>query len=108
MLGDVQIDEARRAYQPLARHVAALFFAMTALANLETMYQWSLPWFVSLFEGAIQSAPKTDSVAARTASLADTATRLLFGAVCSSLFKKDQLLFAFLLCIALKVSTGRE
>eukprot|EP00884_Botryococcus_braunii_P001799 jgi/Botrbrau1/1161/Bobra.0162s0049.1 len=100
------IDEARRAYQPLARHMAALFFAMTSLANLEAMYQWSLPWFVSLFEAAIQAAPKADSVAARTASLAEGATRLLFGAVCRSLFKKDQLLFAFLLCIAIKRLEG--
>ena len=47
-----KIDEARSGYQPVARHVAVLFFAIADLANIEPMYQYSLTWFVNLFEGA--------------------------------------------------------
>ncbi len=50
----LQIDEARLGYKPVARHVAVLFFNISELANIETMYQYSLVWFVNLFEDAIK------------------------------------------------------
>ncbi len=49
-----QIDEARLGYKPVARHVAVLFFNISELANIEPMYQYSLVWFVNLFEDAIK------------------------------------------------------
>lgn len=50
----MQIDEARLGYKPVARHVAVLFFNISELANIEPMYQYSLVWFVNLFEDAIR------------------------------------------------------
>ena len=50
----LQIDEARLGYKPVARHVAVLFFNISELANIEPMYQYSLVWFVNLFEDAIK------------------------------------------------------
>lgn len=50
----MQIDEARLGYKPVARHVAVLFFNISELANIEPMYQYSLVWFVNLFEDAIK------------------------------------------------------
>ena len=50
----LQIDEARLGYKPVARHVAVLFFNISELANIEPMYQYSLAWFVNLFEDAIK------------------------------------------------------
>jgi len=38
----------------VARHVAVLFFNISELANIEPMYQYSLVWFVNLFEDAIK------------------------------------------------------
>ena len=53
----MQIDEARLGYKPVARHVAVLFFNISELANIEPMYQYSLVWFVNLFEDAIKKVP---------------------------------------------------
>ena len=50
----LQIDEARLGYKPVAWHVAVLFFNISELANIEPMYQYSLVWFVNLFEDAIK------------------------------------------------------
>lgn len=50
----MQIDEARLGYKPVARHAAVLFFCISELANIEPMYQYSLAWFVNLFEDAIK------------------------------------------------------
>ena len=36
-----------------------LFFAISGLANVEPMYQYSLAWFVNLFEDAIKMVRDT-------------------------------------------------
>ena len=56
-----QIDEARLGYKPVARHVAVLFFNISELANIEPMYQYSLVWFVNLFEDAIKKVSTRES-----------------------------------------------
>ena len=43
------IDEARKGYEPVAWRRAILFSCIADLANVDPMYQYSLPFFVSLF-----------------------------------------------------------
>ena len=57
-----QIDEARLGYKPVARHVAVLFFNISELANIEPMYQYSLVWFVNLFEDAIRKVQSQNDI----------------------------------------------
>ena len=48
-----EIDDARVGYQPVALKTAGLFFTIQDLANIDPMYQYSLPFFVKLFESSI-------------------------------------------------------
>lgn len=41
---EARIDEARKGYVPVAKHVGALFFTITSLASIDPMYQYSLTW----------------------------------------------------------------
>lgn len=51
------LNETRNFYSEVACIVAALFFVFMDLANVEHMYQFSLDWFISLFEKSIADAP---------------------------------------------------
>jgi dynein heavy chain, axonemal len=70
------------------------------------MYQYSLPWFVNLFIASITAAAPAVEIPVRLTNIHNHVTYSLFCNVCRSLFEKDKLLFAFLLCCRILESRG--
>ena len=79
---EFKIDQARMGYQPIAIHSSVLFFTITDLANIEPMYQYSLPWFVNLYNNAIENAERSDDVVTRLKHLESYFTYSLYCNVC--------------------------
>ncbi|XP_053995911.1 dynein axonemal heavy chain 7-like isoform X3 [Hylaeus anthracinus] len=103
---EASIDAARLQYTPIAVYSTVLFFTIAMLAHVDPMYQYSLPWFVNLFELAIDNTEPAETVEQRLSDLVNYFTYSLYANVCRSLFEKDKLLFSLLLAINLLKQQG--
>lgn len=79
---EAKIDEARAGYKPVAHFSSILYFAVTDLANIDPMYQYSLRWFVDLFVRAIADSQQSDDLEVRLQLLNEYFTYFLYQNVC--------------------------
>ncbi|TNJ27740.1 IAD-4 Dynein heavy chain [Giardia muris] len=101
-----EIDTARELYRPVATRASVLYFCCCDMAAVDSMYQYSLQWYVNLFVQAIADAEQADELDARLKNLIDHFTYYLYTTICRSLFEAHKLLFAVLVAIRIKHQAG--
>lgn len=99
---EIEIDEARNGYKPVAQRTSGLFFCIADLANVDPMYQYSLDFFKGLFDTAILSSEQSDDLEERLGFLNKEMLESLYRNICRSLFERHKPIFAALLTIKIK------
>jgi dynein heavy chain len=103
---EAEINVMRELYRPVATRGAIIYFVVADLASIDPMYQFSLAYFVGLYNRFIDQAEKSDDLAVRLASLITHITASSFSNVCRGLFEAHKLLFAFLVCVQIMRESG--
>jgi dynein heavy chain len=95
---EIQINQLRLEYRPVAIRSSILFFVTGDMANIDPMYQYSLEFFRDLVQSVITSTPRTDD---RLGTLINRITYQTYLTVSRGLFEVHRSLFAFAMCSAI-------
>ncbi|KAF5289736.1 hypothetical protein FQA39_LY03653 [Lamprigera yunnana] len=104
---EMEIDETRYGYTSVSKHSSVLFFCITELANIDPMYQYSLNWFINLYNQSISNSTQSDDLEERMENLNTYFTNSIYRNVCRSLFEKDKLVFSLVLTVGILRSRGQ-
>jgi dynein heavy chain len=103
---EVEINEARSMYLPIATRGSIIYFVIADLAGIDPMYQYSLEYYAALFGRCIKEAEKSPNLATRLNNILDYATLTIYQNICRGLFEKDKLLFSSYVCFQVLRHSG--
>lgn len=102
----VEINDTRNLYKPVAIRGSILYFVVADVALIDPMYQNSLAYVKALFNKAIDASELTDVIEQRLTNLIDTITRMIYTNLSRGLFEKDKIIYSFLITTAIKRNAG--
>jgi dynein heavy chain, axonemal len=94
-----EISEAREHYRPVATRGSILYFVIADLAQIDSMYQFSLQAFSRLYNMRIEKSERAENLATRVRILIDDITRAFYSNVCRGLFEVHKLLYSFSIAV---------
>ncbi|KAJ3083598.1 Dynein heavy chain 6, axonemal, partial [Rhizoclosmatium hyalinum] len=103
---EVEINQAREKYRPVAIRGSVLYFVIATLAEIDPMYQFSLKYFKNLFNQCIVEAPKDSDLAKRIQILCNEISANIFSNVSRGLFEAHKLIYAFMICCGVMKQRG--
>lgn len=84
-----------------------LFFLVKDLTKLEHVYQFSLKWFMNLFEAELRENNPTPAHPDPVVDLINRLTKNVYRRVCLSVFQKDKVLISFMMAYKLMKSEAQ-
>jgi len=82
------IDMVRDGYRPAAKRGAILFFVLSDMARVNSMYQYSLSAYMEVFTSSLRKAIPDATVSKRVANIINTFTKIFYDYGCTGEWKK--------------------
>ncbi|CEM19434.1 unnamed protein product [Vitrella brassicaformis CCMP3155] len=96
-----EINDARESYRSVALRGSLLYFVIADLALIDPMYQYSLDYFVGLFNQRLAKSQKSDVIEGRLSILLTDITTKFYENICRGLFERHKLLYSFLNAVSI-------
>uniref|UniRef100_A0A4W6G9Y8 Dynein axonemal heavy chain 10 n=1 Tax=Lates calcarifer TaxID=8187 RepID=A0A4W6G9Y8_LATCA len=103
----MDIDELRDGYRPAAKRGAILFFVLTEMALVNSMYQYSLASYLEVFDYSLRKSLPDSVLSQRLKNIMNTLTYSVYNYGCTGLFERHKLLFSFNMTIKIEQAEGR-
>lgn len=100
------IDMLRDGYRSAARRGATLFFLLSDMASVNSMYQYSLTSYLEVFAYSLRKALPHTQLFRRLQNIIATLTKNVYDYGCTGIFERHKLLFSFLMAIKLQRADG--
>ena len=92
---------------PVAKRAAMLFFLVKDLHKIENVYQFSLKWFMRLFDQELKNKENVNSMLDPLVDLNNRLTKAIYQKLCVGAFQKDKLMIAFMIAFKLMETNAR-
>ena len=102
-----EIETTRVKYAPVAKRGSILFFVMSALSVINTMYENSLNMYLEVFNGTLQTSKKDANLEGRLRNIVNALTYDVYNFTCLGLFEKHKLMLSFQMTIKLEEGEDR-
>ena len=89
-----EIEKVTNSYRPIAKRGALLFFAMSNISAVNSMYEFSLTSYLDVFRKALIDTPRQPTVPQRVEAIIALLTRAVYDYTCTGIFEKHKLMFS--------------
>ncbi|CAD5121743.1 DgyrCDS10220 [Dimorphilus gyrociliatus] len=103
----IEIDQLRDAYRPAAKRGAILFFILDELSLVNPMYQYSLNFYLEVFDYSLRKSMPDMNLKKRIENIKETLTYNVYLDACIGIFEKHKILFSFQIAAKLEADAGR-
>ncbi|KAK3243833.1 hypothetical protein CYMTET_46533 [Cymbomonas tetramitiformis] len=102
-----EINANRELFRSVPVRGSILYFVLADLSLIDPMYQFSLSYFVMLFNKCIDLSEPSEVLEERLDILLTFTTEYVYRNVCRSLFEQHKMIFSFLITSSIHRATGR-
>ncbi|XP_055909296.1 LOW QUALITY PROTEIN: dynein axonemal heavy chain 10 [Eupeodes corollae] len=100
------IEKLRNCYRPVANRGAILFFVLSDMSTVNSMYQYALNSFLDVFAYSLRKSFPDSIIPKRIANIIKTLTENVYSFGCMGIFGRHKLLFSFHLATQLEQNNG--
>ncbi|KAF0291565.1 Dynein heavy chain 10, axonemal [Amphibalanus amphitrite] len=98
------IDRLRDGFRPVAKRGALLFFVLSDMATVNSMYQYSLAAYLQVFSYSLKKSMPDTVLTKRLRNIIDTLTENVYDYGCTGIFERHKLLFSLQITVTLQRS----